>query len=98
MVNEESTCFRTFSAKVDDVEALSLVQECRELMDRYKSNFTSWILNAEEPVHGLQIIKEALDHYIIISSIKKDQVLLLAKVSTYQYLNKIAEYVGWKNL
>ena len=31
MTNEESICHRTFSAMVNDVEALSLVHECREL-------------------------------------------------------------------
>ena len=51
---------------VDDVEALSLVQECRELEDRYKSDFTSQVLNAG----GLDIIREAQDHII-----KKDQAL-----------------------
>ena len=44
---------------VDVVEALSLVQECTELEERYKSNFTSLILNAEEPLNGLEIIRKA---------------------------------------
>lgn len=33
---------------VDDVEALSLVRECRELEERYKSDFTTQILKAAE--------------------------------------------------
>ena len=44
--NEESICHRAFSAMVDDVESLSLVRECRELKERYKSNFISAILAA----------------------------------------------------
>ena len=35
MTNEESICHRAFSATVDDVEAISLVRECRELEERY---------------------------------------------------------------
>jgi hypothetical protein len=38
---------------VDDVEVLSLVRECRELEERYKSNFTSDILSANELADGL---------------------------------------------
>jgi hypothetical protein len=34
MTNEESICYRAFSAMVDNVEALSLVRECRELEER----------------------------------------------------------------
>ena len=37
--NQESICHRVFSATVDDVESLSLVRECRELEQRYKSHF-----------------------------------------------------------
>ena len=40
---QERICHRAFSATVDDVESLSLVRECRELEQRYKSNFTSTI-------------------------------------------------------
>ena len=83
MTNEESICHRTFSVMVDDVETLSLVRERRELEERCKSIFTSLILNAEERLNGLKIIK-------------KDQMLLLAKVSSYTC--KIAECVGWKKL
>ena len=61
--------------------------------ERYKSTFTSQILSAEEPADGLDIIRKAQEHIIM-----KDQTLLLAKVSNYQYLHKIAECVGWKKL
>ena len=47
MTNEESICHHAFSAMVDDVEALCLVWECGELKERYKSNFTSQILNVK---------------------------------------------------
>ena len=78
---------------VDDVEALSLVRECRELEERYKSNFTSDILSANELADGLNIIRNAQK---IIN--KKDQLLLLQKVSKHQFVYKIAECVGWKKL
>lgn len=78
---------------VDDVEALSLVQECREMKERYKLNFTSQILNAEEPVARLEIVRNAQKHIN-----KTDQTLLLGKVSNHQYLHKIAECEGWKKL
>ena len=81
MTNEESICHRAFSAMVDDVETLSLVRECRELEERYKSNFTSAILSAKEPEDGLDIIRNAQN---IIN--KKDQSLLLLKASKYQCL------------
>ena len=59
MTNEESVCHRAVSAMVDDVEALGLVRECRELEERYKSNFTSEILSANDPADGLNIIRNA---------------------------------------
>ena len=93
MTNEESICHRAFSAMVDDVETLSLVRECRELEERYKSNFTSAILSAKEPEDGLDIIRNAQN---IIN--KKDQSLLLLKASKYQFVHLIAECVGWKKL
>ena len=64
MTNEESLCYRAFSAMVDDVEALSLVRECGELEERYKLTFTSQILSAEEPADGLDIIRKAQEHII----------------------------------
>ena len=71
---------------VDNVEALSLVLECREMEERYKSSFTSQILNAKEPAAGLEIISNAQKQINV-----KDQALLLNKVSNYQYLHKIAK-------
>ena len=76
MTNEKSVYHRTFSAMVDDVEALSLVRECRELEERYKSNFTSEILSTNASAYGLEIIRNAQK---IIN--KKDQLLLLLKIS-----------------
>ena len=78
---------------VDDVETLSLVRECRELEERYKSNFTSDILSANELAEGLNIIRNAQK---IIN--KKDQLLLLQKVSKHLFVHKITECVGWKKL
>ena len=93
MANEESICHRTFAAMVDDVEALSLVKECRELEERYKSSFTSQILNVKDSADGLIVIREAQEYII-----KEDQTLLLNKVSNYQFLHHIAVSVGWKKL
>ena len=73
---------------VDDVESLSLVRECRELEERYKTNFTSAILSATDQ-DGLDIIRTAQ------KSINKiDQSLLLQKISKYPSLHKIAECIG----
>ena len=43
-INEENICYQVYSAMVDDVETLSHVRECRELEERYESDFTtdSW--------------------------------------------------------
>ena len=71
MTNEESICHRAFSAMVDDVEALSLVRECRELEERYKSNYISEKLSASKPADGLGNIRNAQK---IIN--KKDQWML----------------------
>ena len=49
--------------------------------------------SANEPVDGLDINRNAQK---IIN--KKDQLLLLQKVSKYQFVHKIAECVGWKKL
>ena len=92
MTNEQSICHRAFSAMVDDVESLSLVRECRELEERYKTNFTSAILS-ETDQDGLDIIRTAQ------KSINKiDQSLLLQNISKYPSLHKIAECIGWKKL
>ena len=55
MTNKRRICYHTFSAMVDDVEAPNLVRECRELEERYKSDFTSRLLNAN--AYGLKIIR-----------------------------------------
>ena len=49
-------------AMVDDIEELSLVRECRELEEGYKSNFISQILNVKEPADSLEIIRVAQRH------------------------------------
>ena len=88
--NEESICYRTFSALVDDIEGLCLVRECRELEERYKSNFTTQVLEATEYQEGVCILKEAEE---LIT--KKDHELSLAKVEKYHYIHKISTEVGW---
>ena len=57
MTNEAST--QAYSAMADDVEALSLVRECRELEQRYNSNFTTQILLAAETHDGSCILRES---------------------------------------
>ena len=76
MTNEASICYWVYSAMADDVEALSLVRECRELEQRYSSNFTTQILLAAETHDGSCILREA-EKYLV----KKDQDLLVAGVS-----------------
>ena len=93
MTNQQSICYRAFSALVDDVESISLVRECRELEERYNCNFTSELLNTMNPEERTEIVKEAEN---IIS--KKDCTLLLSKGSTHYHLCLIAESVGWKKL
>ena len=66
-----------------------LAQLCSTLHLRYVHAHKQ--SRAEEPADGLDIIRKAQEHII-----KKDQTLLLAKVSNYQYLHEIAECVGWK--
>ena len=89
---QESICHRAFSATVDDIESLSLVKECRELEQRYKSNFTSTILCAHGE-DGLDIFQNAQK-----SIFKIDQSLLLQKASEYPFLTQIARCTGWKRL
>ena len=93
MTNVESICYRTFSAMADDIEALSLVRECRELEERYSSNFTTEILITSEPEDKADTIEEA-ERTIT----KKDQALLLNQGSKYYYLHLIAESIGWRRL
>ena len=42
-------CYRTYSAMVDDKEALSIIHECRELEERYN---TTQILNVNNPTES----------------------------------------------
>lgn len=93
MTNEESVCYRAFSAMVDNVEALSLVKECRELEETYGADFTSQILDAIDFTASSCAIKEAEDH---IS--KEDKVIQLQKASKFCHLIAIAESVGWRKL
>ena len=57
MTNEESICYWVYSAMVDAVEALSLGRECRELEERYESNFTIQILQTVDYLDGACVFK-----------------------------------------
>ena len=72
------------------MEALSLVKECRELEAKYRSDFTSQILNATDPTTGTCALKEAEDHIV-----REDRALQLQKTSQF---NAIAESVGCRKL
>ena len=72
---------------VDDVEALSIVRECRELEERYNSNFATQILSADDSIESATLIREAGDFIT-----RKDRDLLLIKSSKSPYLKS----VGWK--
>ena len=85
--------YRAYSAMVDDVEALSIVRECRELEERYNSNFATQILSADDSIESATLIREAGDFIT-----RKDRDLLLIKSSKSPYLCSIAESVGWKKL
>ena len=78
LTNEESICYRAFSAIVDDVEALSIVREWRELKERYISNFTSEILSAPDPTTGLCPLRDAEVHIQ-----KEDKTLQLKKTARF---------------
>ena len=67
--------------------------ECRELEEKYGSDFKTQILKAAEYLDGACVLREA-ENYII----KKDQALLLAEASQYHHLHKIALDFGWKKL
>ena len=86
MTNEESICY---SAMVDDVEALSLVRECRDLEGKYRSDLTSRILIASNSTTGLCALKDALkdaeDHIERV-----DKALQLEKTSRFSHLITIA--------
>ena len=91
--SEESICYRAFSAMVDNVEVLSLVKECRYLEERYRSDFTSQILNATNFTASSYALKVAKDHIV-----KEDKILQLKKTSQFCHLNAIADSVGWRKL
>ena len=90
---EESICYRAFSAMVDNVEVLSLVKECRDLEERYRSDFTSQILNATDFIASSYALKVAED--LIVKEVK---ILQLKKTLQFCHLNAIADSVGWKKL
>ena len=91
--NEESICYQAFSAMVDNVEVLSLVKECRDLEGRYRSDFTSQILNATNFTASSYALKVVEDHIV-----KEDKILQLKKTSQFCHLNVIADSVGWRKL
>ena len=84
-----------YSAMVDDVEALSLMRKCRELKERYRSDFTTQILEPTDHLDDTCVLREA-EKYIV----QKDQTLprLLAEVSKYQHIHKITMEIGWKQI
>ena len=69
-----------------------VVKECRELEAKYRSDFTSQILNATDPTTGTCALKEAEDHIV-----REDRALQLQKTSQFSHLNAIAESVGWRS-
>ena len=78
---------------VDNVEVLRLVKECRDLEERYRSDFTSQILNATDFIASSYALKVAEDHIV-----KEDKILQLKKTLQFCHLNAIADSVGWKKL
>ena len=71
-------------------DVLSYGQSCGgELEERYKSDFTTQILEAAEHLDSVCVHREA-EKYI-----KKDQALLLAEASN---IDKIIKEIGWRKL
>ena len=73
------------------VETLSHVRECRELEERYESDFTTQILDAAEYLDGACVLEKYVS--------EKDQTLLLAEVSQYDIIvsrHKITREIGWR--
>ena len=64
MTNEANICQHTFTAMVDNIEALSLVREGRELEERHKLSFTSQILNVNDSADSLIVVREAQEYII----------------------------------
>ena len=93
MKNEASIWLRNFTAMVDDVVALNLVRECRELEERYKLSSTSQVLNVNDSADSLIVVREAKEYII-----KEHWTLLLNKVLNYPFLYHIAVSVGWNKL
>ena len=82
--NEKSICYRTYSAMADDVEVLSLVRECRELEERYRSDldFTTQILEPTD--HQILMVLVYFNREAEKYIVQKDQ-MLLPEVSNWKY-------------
>ena len=93
MTDEVSNCHHASTAMVDDVDALSLEMESRELEERYKLSLTLQILKAKESAESLIVMRETQERII-----REDQTMLLSKVSNYPLLCHIPVSVGWKKL
>ena len=55
MTNEESICYRAFSAMVDNVEVLSLVKECRDLEELISHRRFSMLLILQQTHIALKV-------------------------------------------
>ena len=90
--DQDNVSRRALSSLADNVEALSIVSECRELKERYCTDNTSSLLVAkcEDGTSILKQMKECIK--------RKDATLLLESAQVYPDLCLISTSVGWRRL
>ena len=89
--DQENVSRRTLSSLADNVEALNIVSECRELKERYCTDYTSSLLVAKRE-DGTSILKQ-MEECIK----RKDVILLLESAQVYLILAISAPLSGGEN-
>ena len=90
--DQDNVSRRALSSLADNVEALSIVSECRELEEKYCTDYTSSLLVAKRE-NGTSILKQMEE------CIKRNDVtLLLESAQVYPDLCLISTYVRWRRL
>ena len=90
--DQDNISRRALSSLADNVEALSIVSECRELEERYCTDYTSSLLVAKRE-DGTSILKQMEERIK-----RKDATLLLESAQVYPDLCLISTSVGWRRL
>ena len=91
--DDHNIAYRAFSSLVEDVESLCIVKECRDLEEKYCSDYTSKLLTvAPEECRSLMREAEKEIH-------EKDHLLQIEKASQqHPDLCKLAASAGWRRL